>query len=244
MLALRMRCALRAVPLLLAWSATAWCGPLFTDSFEGAGRPPSWVTFNAPSEQFWTVFRGQLVSGNGHEIVADEGRSYAVVSVADAEGWLDSVVSVDAWMSDRNGRLGIVARWKSPQEHIEGSLEFNEGRRTARIVRASMNALGTEPERTTLAEGDTEHARLAIPVMNGGNSPGDAHRIALRLNGPEIVLSADGVVLLRAEDPQPRPGAAGLMIQQAFAYFGAFRVDPPNGESESPPGESAVGAEP
>ena len=242
MLPLRVKGAALALVLLVGAEVRALGETLYSDTFDGAGRPSGWLTFNAPSERFWTVFDGEFLTGNGDEITAEGGYSYAVATAQGSESWGNYTVSADVWMSQRNGRIGLVGHWKSPQEHIEGSIELNEGRRTARIIRASLGLLGAIPQRETLAQGEAQADKLAIPAMEGGTSKRDAHRLALSFRNSEIALMIDGQVVLRAEDSQLKAGTAGLANYQSFAYYDDFRVD--GVEEEAPAAPTARPARP
>ncbi len=211
------------VAVLISAVSSSLGSVLFNTRFDGAaGRPPEWLVYNGTPDS-WTLFSGQLQSGNGDKISVGDGRSYAVLGQPQSASWADYSISADVWMSQRNGTLGLVGRWQGTTQHYEGTIEVVENQRVARIERVASAAGKTLPERKVLAQksalGDE------IPNLAGGTTARDGCRLTLAFSGDQISLLVNGKLLVKATDGQIKAGSAGVLNYQNYAYFDNVTVE-------------------
>lgn len=232
-----------AIALTVLASPDLRAQSLFEARFDDvAGRPAEWRVLDAPAQGYWEVINGEFMTGNGDLLGGGNARSYAVVNASNSTSWRDYVVSADVWMSQRNGTVALVGRWQNASAHYEGSIEFNENQRTARIVKVSGVSGGDMRQREVLAQGSLARDGLAIPAMSSGRSRRDAHRISVSFQGPQITLSIDGQRLLTAKDNTYRSGTAGIGNYRNQAYYDNFVVQPANGAPTAVAAAGATGA--
>lgn len=213
-----------SLAIFMLFSTSVQSATLYQSDFEGLSqRPSEWKTAGSEANGLWEVRNGSLISGDGD--VLGDARSYALLAASGSQSWKDYEISADVWMSQQNGAFGFVGRWQNELNHYEGSIEFNEGQRIARIIKVSGTVPGELPQKEILAQGSVANDGLAIPDMTSGSSSRDSHRLSLSFSGSTIVLSIDGTSLLSANDATIKSGTAGLLNWRNFAYFDNLKVE-------------------
>ncbi len=204
-----------AIGIMFFMASIALGEILFSDTFTGADgmRPPNWRVVDAPEAGFWYLQEGQFSTGNGDDLLTVGGYSYAIIDAAGSDKWSDYSIQCSFWISQRNGRIVLAARWLDKNNHYEGVLETYEGKRLIRIEKVIKG------RHTSLGRVQDGINGIVIPRMENGRSPADARLMKFSVCGNKLTLSFAGTTYLEVEDSSLIQGTAGLGEWYHYAYF-------------------------
>ncbi len=217
---MRIFTAIVLIMTLGAVMASAQDETLYSDTFTGrdGGRPQNWTIEEAADSGFWYIINGEFSTGNGDDLINQDGYSFAYVSVPGSDSWKDYIVECSVWTSQTNGRVLLAARWVDRDNHYEGVLETFSGKRILRIEKVIKG------KRSVLARVEHGVDGITIPQMENGSSSADARLFQMSVVGSKITLSLAGVRYLEADDNSLPSGTVGLGQWYHHGYFDNFIV--------------------
>ena len=247
---IRSLCVCLGLCVLMA-SHGATQGTLFEENFDqfSGRRPEGWRLWGElpPVGNYFRVIDGALYTGNGDDLILEDGYTFATVEGLEAQEWRDYTVEVDFRAIQFNGTILVVGRFENARNHyrayfsISQSIEFGNERR-AGIERVS------DGERVVLGEVVNGRAGVVIPRIEGMRADNEWRRVAFAFQGDTISLRIDGQELLSVEDRTIRSGTAGVGQRFNAVYFDNFRVVAPFGAAiptaaarDAIPGEEDAG---
>lgn len=184
----------------------------FSDNFaQGEGRPVDWKVDTANPE-FWFVKDGWFRTGNGEELISQDGWSFALLNVPGSGNWLNGAIQTRFYMEQPGGKVALVGRWRDRDNHNRAELVVTPDNYTLRILKVEQ---GEEEE---LAVQLLDLAVLGLPPIRNGNAS-RAIVFAFQCQGSNLSVRLGDQIVARARDEEPIRGTFGLGQSRNQAAF-------------------------